>query len=438
MTRRRCSSMGRRMTTQNNTSTSNTKKPKRAFVPRRYGLSLLTLLGGYLLMIVLGLGLSIALAYQPQGILTFLIFTTLFFGLIALGITVFSQPAYIPKFPVKPIFVSLAIMIGGILLLTIYITIRQPDDESQLRVMMIAMVLSVIGTMIGFGLKAWFEKHPQKFNGDLLAMVIAVTGTLLSALLVPGLLHIDDPTIAMRLSILLLMLGFVLFFALIVLNVINTPDTKSETIPDGHAGMVRVKGRIERITFDKSMELKKGEVFDKVDMRLRSSTVTAKDCMTADHVPTDVRASIEWKLIATEDDVRAFHTKSDDPEGAIKTLAEYAIVNEIGQRVSLYIAGREDQIAAGVQRRLTGAAKQYGISVKGVAITHALLKYPTPAQSMSPLTEVSRLNVMDPAVRMAAEKTVKHAEAVMSAEAAALSGKEEKGKDEGNDQPHSH
>ncbi len=426
------------MTTQNNTSTSNTKKTERAFDPRRYGLILLALLGGYLIMTALELGLSIALAYQPQGILTSLISTTLFFGFIAFGITIFFRPAYIPKFPIKPIHVSLFVTGVGLFLLLALISLRQSDDESRLRIILITMVLSVIGIMIGSSLRAWFDKHPEKFNGNLLAMVIAVAGAMLSALIAPTLLHIDDPIIALQMAILLLMFGIVLFVALIVLDIINTPNTKSETVPDGHAGVVRVKGRIERITFDKSMELKKGEVLDKVDMRLHGSAVTAKDCMTADHVPTDIRASIEWKLIATEDDVRAFHTKSDDPEGAIKTLAEYAIVNEIGQRVSLYIAGREDQIAAGVQRRLTGAAKQYGISVKGVAITHALLKYPTPAQSMSPLTEVSRLNVMDPVVRKAAAKTVKHAEAVMNAEATAIACKEEKGMGEGNDPPHSH
>ena len=429
------------MTTQNTAPAQPQDKPKpeRKFEAGKYGLTLLVLGASYLLTVALGALVVSASGYSPQQSLDFLILTTLFFALIAGGITVVYRPAHIPKFPIKPLSVSLAVTAAGLFLLLIWIALRQPNDESRLRVILIAMVLSAVGSVIGSGVIAWLAKHPDRPNTDMIAMLIAVIGSVLSALIVPALLRIDDPTVSMRLSILLLVFGFMLFFALTVLITINIPDARPEAVPDGHAGVVRVKGRITRVTFDKSIDVKlKGEEFKPVDMRLRQTTLIANNCMTADHVPTDVKATIEWKPLDTEEDVRTFHTKSTNPESAIRALARSAIVHEIGLRASLYIAGREDQIAAGVMRRLSGEARQYGMHIKEIAITHAVLKYPTPAQSMSPLTEVSRLNLMDPAVRNASQATVKHAEAVMNAEAAAIAGKEDKEKNDGDGKPQSH
>jgi regulator of protease activity HflC (stomatin/prohibitin superfamily) len=407
------------------------KPPERKFEAGKYGLSLLVLLASYLLTVAFGVLLVSLSTYSPQQVLNFLILTTVFFTLIAGGITVFYKPAYVPTFPIKPVFVSLAVTAAGMFFLLVWIALRQPDDESQLRVVMIAMVLAALGSMAGLGAKAWLAKHPRALDSDVAALGIVVTGAVLSALLVPALLRISDPTIGMRLSILFMVFGFVLVFALMVLSAITTPDAKAAAVPDGHAGIVRVKGRITRVTFDKSIDVKlHGEHFDKVDLRLHLISLNVKDCLTADHVPTDVRANIEWKLLNTEEGVRAYYTASSTPEAAIEILATSAIVSEVGQRNSLFIAGREAQIAAGVKRLLSGAAREYGIAVKVVAITHALMKYPTPAQSMSPLTEVSRLNAMDPAVRNASKMTVKHAESLMKAEATALAGHEDRAKEE--------
>lgn len=403
----------------------NEKKPERKFEAGKYGLTVLVVLASYLLTIALGALLIFASAYSSQQLLNFLILTTIFFAALAGGITVVYKPAYVPKFPVRPIAVSLTVTGAGMLLLLIWIALRQQDEASQWRVIMIALVLSALGSVLASGLMAWIAKRPRKFNTDMLAMTIAVIGAVLSAILVPTLLRIDDPLLSTKLSVLLLIFGFVLLFVLMVLSTLSTPDTKPNAVPDGYAGVVSVKGRITRVTFDKSIDVKlEGEDFKKVDVRLRPTSVTAHNCLTADHVPTDVHATVEWRPHDTEEDVRAFHMKSSDPEGAIRALARSAIVTEVGLRDSLHIAGREDQIAAGVKRRISAEARQYGILIKNIAVTHALLKYPTPAQSVSPLTEVSRLNLMDPAVRKASKTTVKHAEVLSKAEATALAGKE--------------
>lgn len=416
------------------------KETEQKFDLSTYGQKVAALSAAYLLFLALGILIILASTFRAQDVLTFAIFTTFAFWLLAVVITMAARPTYVPKFSIKPIYVSGLVTLLGLFFLLAWISLRQPDDEGRLRVIMVALTLTALFMLIGYAANGWYEKQKQKPDTDKLAVAIAVIGAMVSAVAAPALLRIEDPTVSMRLSILLLVLGFVLFFALIVLSTLNKSDAKPAAVSDGHAGVVRVKGRIARVTFDKSIDVKlNGEKFEELDLRLRMTSVDAKDCLTADHVPTDVQANVEWKLLDTEEGVRAYYTKSSEPAVAIRSLASAAIVSEIGQRSSLFIAGREGQIAAGVKRQLSGAARQYGIAVKDIAITHALMKYPTPAQSVSPLTEVSRLNAMDPAVRNASKTTVKHAEKMMDAEATALGGKDGKEREDsetGNGKSH--
>lgn len=415
------------MTTQNITPapSKDNQKPEKKFNARAYGLVLLVLGISYVSTMVLGGLVVYSAANNVQDVVIFAIMATLIFTSVAVGATLVYRPAYIPKFPVKPITVSLAITGAGAFLLFATIVIRQPDEMSQWRVIMIGLVAATLVSMIGSGLIAWFVKREIKVDADTIAMYIAVIGSVLSALLVPTLLRITDPLLSIKLSVLLLTYGFVLFFALTVLHTINKPDVKSEIVPEGHAGVVRVKDRITRVTFENSIDVKlKSEKFMKYDVRLQLTRVIVTNSLTADHVPTDVHATVEWKPLETRDDLIAFFTKSISPGESLRALARSAITTEVGLRDSLYIAGREDQIAAGVKRRISTEARQYGILIKSIAVTHALLKYPTPAESISPLTEVSRLNMMDPAVRNASTATLHHAEVLSQAEAAAVAGKE--------------
>jgi hypothetical protein len=381
---------------------------------------MLVLAGSYLAMLGLFITFFLASGQSVQAVLDTALITTLFYLLAAILITIVRKPAYSPRVKVKPIHVSMTVTALGALLLIILFVVRQPDDESRLRFMVNSAIFVLIVGALSLGFSHWQSDNLDKHTGNTLALVIAVIGTVVAALAGPVLLRLNEPTMQLRVSLLIMMYGFVLFFALAVLHQITKPNVNPTTIPDGYAGVVKAKGRIERISFDKSMDVKlKGEVFEKQDLRLQTDTVKVNNCMTADHVPTDIQALVEWQLIKSEDGLLKFFTHSSDPEKAMKSLLRAAIVCEIGQRGSLYVCGREEQIATNVLRRVRATALDYGMHVMKVGVTHAMLKHPAPGQSISPLSEASRLQQMDDAIRGVSMKTVQHAEHLTDAQASA-------------------
>ena len=386
----------------------------------KYGSMILILCASYGVILACLLGLAAWLGHSLEQVLDAVILATLFYFLAAMLITVVARPARQPSIKFKPIHLSIAALVAGSFLLLMLLIQRQPSDEGKLQVVLVVSLLAFIIIMLAWSLAAWFASRPKKPNLDLPAFVIAVVGTMIAALAVPALLRPDDPPIQLRISALIVVLGYVLLFALIILSVINTPSTKPAPIPDGHAGIVRVKGRIQRIGFDKSMDVKlKGEEFKVEDVRLRTEPITVPDCMTADHVPVDVQAAMDWRPCNTEEGLRTFYTSFIDPQDALQTQFKASILCEIGLRNSQFISGREDQIAGNVKQRMAAVAHQYGVQVMKVAITQARMKHPTLDQGISPLTEASRLQQMDSAVRSASMATVQHAEAMSNAQAAA-------------------
>jgi hypothetical protein len=101
----------------------------------------------------------------------------------------------------------------------------------------------------------------------------------------------------------------------------------------------------------------------------------------------------------------------------------------------LYVCGREEQIATNVLRRVRATALDYGMHVMKVGVTHAMLKHPAPGQSISPLSEASRLQQMDDVIRGVSMKTVQHAEHLTDAQASATTnaGKHDDTDDKGSD-----
>jgi hypothetical protein len=377
------------------------------------------------------LAAGLLLAPTPETRLYAAIILLAFYSLGAVLLFAYFRPAHIAKFPVKPIHLALLLVWFGGGLFLLRQTLKQPTAEARLDTLLAGIMIAVAVGLLGAWLYGLYAKGPGKVNPHFPAFMI-VLASMIAALAVVPVVFGNTTPVEMRLyGILIIEFFGVMFLAWFVLLLINTSDTESKTIPDGYAGVVKVKGRVERISFDKSIEVKlKGEEFVKQDLRLHTDTVRANDCMTADHVPADIQASVEWQPINTEAGLRTFYTHSSDPEKAMKSLLRAAIVAEIGLRNSQFICGREDQIAVNVRRRLRTMANEYGVQVKAVGITQALMKHPSPGQSISPLAEASRLQQMDGAVRGVSMTTVQHSEALTNAQASATNNAGQPGKHE--------
>lgn len=400
-------------------TTNKDAQAKQPFDVRGYAETNAALTAAFLALLATGL----LLAPTSETKLTAAIILLAFYSLGAILAAVYYRPAYIAKFPFKPIHLALLLVWFGGGLFLMRQASKQTTEEARLDTVLAGIVIAVAVGLLGFWLYGLYVKGPGKVNPHFPAFMIVLVSMIAALASVPVVFGGTTP-IEMRLYGILIVEFFgVVFFALFVLHLINTSDRESKTIPDGYTGVVLVKGRIERISFDKSIDVKlKGETFKPEDLRLRFEKITINDCMTVDHVQVDVRALMEWQPSSTEEGLRAFYTRSTDSKGAMRTLLRAGVLSEVAMRNSAFISGREDQIASNVKRQMAHAAKPYGVQVMKVAITHARLKHPSPGQSISPLAEASRLQQMDGAVRGVSMTTVQHSEALTNAQAAAGAG----------------
>lgn len=422
------------MTTQNAAPPAQDKK---RFDAKQYALGL-SVVGIAYVFILAGITLlTILLGHALEQLIQRVFFTTVFHFIAALIITTVAKPAYVPNFHVKPMRLASGAVMAGSVILIVWFYRKQVSEEGRLQLILALMLFALVVLGTRKFVSAWVEEEQEEGHLAWLPYGIIGVGTIAGTLFMPRVLEIYGTVVQLWADLVIVLFGIILMAALWVLDTLSTPDVKPTPIPDGYAGVVRAKGRIQRVSFGKTIDVKvKGEDFEKKDVRRQTSHVAIHDCLTADHAYVDVDTVVAWQPVETEAGLTAFITSAADPLDMLKAACSSAMRSEIGQRDSRFISGREVSIADKVTKLVATTAKQYGVQHAQVIITHARLKYLMPGEGISPLAEASRLRTLDSAVRSASKTTVKHAETMANAEASARAGKEEKEKSEDN-KPHS-
>lgn len=395
--------------------------PRMAFFTRRpgfpaleFGLINLALFAGF---IVLAAAAVLLAGTLTAALISFIVIANLY-GLAAMLVNfVLFKPSYMRGFLVTPFHMArVLVWVGGTLLLlrAIY---RRPTLESRLEIMLIGVFAALI-TVAGLeaAIYAYRKRYKDVLRRPVMAYAILAMGTLFALVMVPRIFGSQSRADQLLIMLSLLTLGGLMAQLMVVLDFLSTPPFKKVTLAEHEAGVVFYRDRIQAILFKSPAEvmIKYGRI-QKIDLRVHTATIE-HECESLDQAHVKLQATYLWHPIPDNEEIRKFLLYAREPELTLERLVKSLLTNEIGNRFSEYISGREDTISGGVQTRIEAQARQFGMKVVSVTITRVQIRFPAPTEGLSPRLEASRLRNLDNAVREVAPQTLQHVEKLSKAQ----------------------
>lgn len=250
----------------------------------------------------------------------------------------------------------------------------------------------------------------------MLAYAVLAIGTLFAMVMAPRIFGGQSRVDQLLIMLALLTLGGLMAQAMIVLDLLSTPPFKRVTLAEHEAGVVFYRDRIQDILFNSTAEVKfKHGRLQKIDLRVQTAIIE-HECESLDQAHVKLQAAYLWQPIADDEAIRKFLLYAKEPEMTLERLVKSLLTNEIGNRYSEYISGREDAIGGAVQARIEPQARPFGMKVVSITITRVQIKFPSATEGLSPRLEASRLRNLDNAVREVAPETLQHVEKLSKAQ----------------------
>jgi regulator of protease activity HflC (stomatin/prohibitin superfamily) len=144
-----------------------------------------------------------------------------------------------------------------------------------------------------------------------------------------------------------------------------------------------------------------------LDLRIETRQVEATATLTADNVPIDVTAAIEYKI---EDPKKAVMDVQDYRSSVI-WLSNESLKNTIGSLDLKDLLSDRDRIAASLKVQIDNNAKDYGVDVRAVRITDIN----TPQSLIEELAVIARAKRAAEAKKLQAEAEIMVAEKIREA-----------------------
>lgn len=389
-----------------------TRRPGFALV--EFGLVNLALFAGFMALAAFAVLLAGTLTTALIG----LIVVANVYGLAVMIVNfIIFKPAYTRDFPITPFHVARGLVwLGGSLLLLRAI-FRRPTLESRLELMLVGVFVALLViAALETAIYAFRRHYKDVLRRPVLAYAILTAGTLFALVMVPRIFGSQSRVDQLLIMLALLTLGGLMAQAMIVLDFLSTPPYKKVTLAEHEAGVVFFRDRIQEILFKSPAEvmLKYGKL-QKVDLRVQTATIE-HECESLDQAHVKLQVTYLWQPIADADALRKFLLVAREPELTLERLVKSLLMNEIGNRYSEYISGREDAIGGAVQSRIEPHARQFGMRVASVTITRVQIRFPLPTEGVSPRLEAMRLRNLDNAVREVAPETLQHVEKLSKAQ----------------------
>jgi hypothetical protein len=378
------------------------------FVPAEFGLVNLALFAGFVALAAFAVLLAGTLTAALIG---FIIIANLY----GLAVMIFSfilfRPAYTRDFPITPFHMARGLVwLGGTLLL-LRAVFRRPALEGKLELMLVGVFVALITVAaLETAIYAYRRRYKDVLRRPVLAYAILVAGVLFALVMVPRIFGGQSRVDQLLIMLVLLTLGGLMAQAMVVLDLLSTPPFKKVTLAEHEAGVVFHRDRIQEILFRSPAEvmLKFGRL-QKVDLRVQTATIE-HECDSLDQAHVKLQATYLWQPIADAESLRKFLLVAKEPELTLERLVKSMLTNEVGNRYSEYISGREDAIGSAVQMRIEPQARQFGMRAVSVTIMRVQIRFPSPNEGLSPRLEASRLRNLDDAVREVAPETLQHVE----------------------------
>lgn len=384
------------------------------FPAAEFGLINMALFAGF---IVMSAAAVLLVGTLTAALISFIVIANLY-GLIAMLFNfVIFRPSYVRGFPVTPFQMArVLVWVGGTLMLLRAIR-RQPTMELQLEMMLTGITAALLTVAcLEAAIYGYRKRYKDVLRRPVLAYAILAAGTLFALAMVPRIFasqtHIDQLLIMLA----LVTLAGLMTQLMIVLDLLSTPPFKKVHLAEHEAGVVFYRDRIQDILFNSTAEvmLKYGKL-QKIDLRVHTATIE-HECESLDQAHVKLQATYLWQPIAEAEQIRKFLLYAKEPELTLERLVKSLLTNEVGNRYSEYISGREDAISGSVQARVEPQARQFGTRVVTVSITRVQIKFPSPTEGLSPRLEASRLRNLDNAVREVAPQTLQHVEKLSKAQ----------------------
>lgn len=378
------------------------------FIATEFGLVNLALFAGFVLLAAAAALLAGALT---AALISFIVIANLYGVAVMTFNFILFKPAYTRGFPITPFHMARGLVWTGGTLMLLRAIFRRPTLETKLEMMLIGVFAALI-TVAGLEVAIWAYRRRYKdvLRRPVLAYIILTAGTLFALAMVPRIFSSQSRVDQLLIMLALLTLGGLMAQAMIALDLLSTPPFKRVTLAEHEAGVVFYRDRIQEILFRSPAEVKfKFGKLQKVDLRVQTATIE-HECESLDQAHVKLQAAYLWQAIADDESIRKFLLYAKEPEMTLERLVKSLLTNEIGNRYSEYISGREDAIGSAVQARIEPQARQFGMKVTAVSITRVQIKFPSPTEGLSPRLEASRLRNLDNAVREVAPETLQHVE----------------------------
>jgi hypothetical protein len=351
------------------------------------------------------------------ALISFIVVANLY-GLAAMVVNfLLFKPKYIRGFLITPFHMArVLVWMGGSLMLlrAIY---RRPTLETKLEMMLIGVFAALITVAALEAMIYAYRKHYKDvLRRPVLAYAILTAGTLFALAMVPRIFASQSRVDQMLIMLSLLTLSGLMAQLMVVLDFLSTPPYKKVTLAEHEAGVVFYRDRIQDILFKSPAEvmIKFGKI-QKIDLRVHTATIE-HECESLDQAHAKLQVTYLWQPIAEAEAIRKYLLYAREPELTLERLVKSLLTNEVGNRYSEYISGREDAIGGAVQARIEPQARQFGMKVVSVTIMRVQIKFPSATEGLSPRLEASRLRNLDNAVREVAPETLQHVEKLSKAQ----------------------
>ncbi len=389
------------------------------FSALEFGLINMALFAGFIVLTAAAVLLAGALT---AALISFIVIANLY-GLAAMVVNfLLFKPSYIRGFPITPFHMARVLVWTGGSLMLLRAIVRRPALESKLETLLIGVFVALITVA---ALETMIYAYRKRYKGVLrrpvLAYAILAAGTLFALLMVPRIFASQSRADQLLIMLALLTLSGLMAQLMVVMDFLSSPPFKKVSLAEHEAGVVFYRDRIQQVLFKSPAEvmLKDGRL-QKIDLRVHTTTIE-HECESLDQAHVKLQATYLWQPIAETEEIRKFLLYAREPELTLERMVKSLLTNEIGNRYSEFISGREDAISGAVAARIDPQARQFGMKVMAVTLMRVQIKFPSPTEGLSPRLEASRLRNLDNAVREVAPETLQHVEKLSKAQRVAAS-----------------